>query len=224
MVIDMVKYKIYSNRSGLLGKKLGENIPSRQEAFVTAIKYLSQKDYEPYFLQENGKIVQHKTTTITVKGGNTEIFIIHEKSPTIYEVAVIRHNSKIAGEPGLKKDTVLGVNPKTGEFTKIIVGGSKTKSTPAVKKTPVKAPVRKSIPRTNFIKTWYCAKYPSDDLGQRINPKATFDGAYSAIFNGRDFYDYIEVGDSVVRERVFTEIAKRRNLPYKYVYDLWLGD
>ena len=73
------------------------------------------------------------------------------------------------------------------------------------------------------IKEFYLNKYPQDELGVELNENATFTGLVTQLFGDMDVYDYIGVGDSLVRERLFEELAKQLNKPYEYVYQLWLS-
>jgi hypothetical protein len=73
------------------------------------------------------------------------------------------------------------------------------------------------------IKEFYMNEYPTDELGVELNENATFVGLLNTLHEGGDVYDYIEVGDSIVRERLFEELAKQLNKPYDYVYDLWMN-
>jgi hypothetical protein len=52
------------------------------------------------------------------------------------------------------------------------------------------------------IKQFYLESYPNDDLGLELNSEATFSGLWEAI-RSNNVYDYIGVGDSIIRERVF---------------------
>ena len=72
------------------------------------------------------------------------------------------------------------------------------------------------------IKEFYLNEYPTDELGEELNEKATFVGLVTELFGGHDIYDYIGVGDSLIRERLFEELAKQLNKPYDYVYNMWL--
>jgi hypothetical protein len=73
------------------------------------------------------------------------------------------------------------------------------------------------------IKEYYMNKYPQDELGVELNENATFTGLVTHLFGDMDVYNYIGVGDSLVRERLFEELAKQLNKPYDYVYQLWLS-
>ena len=72
------------------------------------------------------------------------------------------------------------------------------------------------------IRDWYIRAFPSDELGYRINPLATFPGAVKCMADGGDIYKYLGVGDSLVRENVFSKIAAITGVDYDAVYDLWL--
>lgn len=70
------------------------------------------------------------------------------------------------------------------------------------------------------IREFYLSKYPSDTLGINIDPKATFIGLLDALHNGICVYDYIDYGDSVIRERIFAELSNQLGTDYNYVYEL----
>ena len=73
------------------------------------------------------------------------------------------------------------------------------------------------------IKEFYLNTYSTDELGIELDEKATFAGLVTELFGGHDVYNYIGVGDSIIRERCFEELAKQLNKPYDYVYNLWLN-
>jgi hypothetical protein len=72
------------------------------------------------------------------------------------------------------------------------------------------------------IREFYVAKYPSDDMGDGINPTATFAGLLNQLIIGGDVYAYLYVYDSIIRERLFERLAEELNVKYEYVYNLWL--
>ena len=72
------------------------------------------------------------------------------------------------------------------------------------------------------LKYWYLFNYPTDELGLEINENATFTGLLNELVNNRDVYDYFGVGDSLIRERLFEELANILDTSYDYVYDLWM--
>lgn len=73
------------------------------------------------------------------------------------------------------------------------------------------------------IKEFYLTNYPTDDMGEDLNENATFAGLVTHLFGDMDVYDYIGVTDSLVRERLFEELARQLNKPYDFVYNMWLN-
>jgi hypothetical protein len=72
------------------------------------------------------------------------------------------------------------------------------------------------------IREFYVKNYPSDDMGDGINPTATFAGLLNQLIVGGDVYEYLYVYDSIVRERLFERLAEELNVKYDYVYNLWI--
>lgn len=78
--------------------------------------------------------------------------------------------------------------------------------------------------RSANIRDWYVATYPTDELGAEISPM-TFESLWIypeyAEQQGEkvDVYGVIGVGDSLVRERLFQELARIYNVPYERVYN-----
>lgn len=72
--------------------------------------------------------------------------------------------------------------------------------------------------KTTNVKNWYIENYPSDELGQEINPAATLEEIYCEPWR---VYD-LTIGDSLIRERVFDELAKRHNIEYGLIYTAWV--
>ena len=94
-------------------------------------------------------------------------------------------------------------------------------------KEAVKGRVNERRKRTNGgnrIRDWYIKHYPTDELGERIDENVTFDDVFAGLKNHRDFYEMVGVYDSIVRERIFDEIAKSKNISYDEVYNLWLDE
>lgn len=83
----------------------------------------------------------------------------------------------------------------------------------------------RKIPRVGnkLVKDWYVKKYPNDELGLDIDPKVTFNDLLVTLDFGEDVYDRIGVGDSVIRERCLSELARMMKVDYKEIYDLWLN-
>lgn len=72
------------------------------------------------------------------------------------------------------------------------------------------------------IKEWYMNTYPTDDLGADINPNITFYDMFVVLDTYKDVYEALNVGDSLIRERVFSELAKIMDVDYDYIYQQWL--
>lgn len=72
------------------------------------------------------------------------------------------------------------------------------------------------------IKDWYMGAYKEDDLGDRLN--GTFKGALQTLLRGDDIYDYIGVGDSLIRERLFSKLAEMLDVDYDEIYNVWLNE
>ena len=71
------------------------------------------------------------------------------------------------------------------------------------------------------MREFYLENYPTDDLGVEIKSNTTFYGLFDCLWSGNDVYKYIGVADSLVRERLFQELANRLQRPYGEVYVLW---
>jgi hypothetical protein len=72
------------------------------------------------------------------------------------------------------------------------------------------------------IREYYVATFPTDELGDEINPSATFEVLVDVLNNYGDVYQYIGVSDSIVRERCFEKLSELTNTEYDVIYDLWL--
>ena len=72
------------------------------------------------------------------------------------------------------------------------------------------------------IREFYLEAFPTDELGIEINPKATFEGLFRVLDNYGDVYEYIGVGDSLIRERCFEKLAEIMGVDYNEIYDQWL--
>jgi hypothetical protein len=72
------------------------------------------------------------------------------------------------------------------------------------------------------IREYYLEAFPTDELGIEINPEATFAGLQKVLDNFEDVYEYIGVGDSLVRERVFDKLAITMGVEYDVIYSQWL--
>ena len=70
------------------------------------------------------------------------------------------------------------------------------------------------------IKNWYKSEFTTDELGEEINPEATFELLKDNLPNA---YDYLTVHDSIVRERCFVELSNRMGVDYDVIYNKWLN-
>lgn len=72
----------------------------------------------------------------------------------------------------------------------------------------------------NSVKAYYADAFGKDELNADIK-EVTFLDLYRALKNKQDVYDLIGVRDSVVRERLFAELARILNQPIAYVNNIW---
>lgn len=72
------------------------------------------------------------------------------------------------------------------------------------------------------IREYYLSEYKTDDLGLEINKTSTFDGLLEVLNNRGDVYEYIGVGDSLVRERCFDRLTEIVGTDYQTIYKKWL--
>ena len=72
------------------------------------------------------------------------------------------------------------------------------------------------------VREWYIEEFPDDDLGYDLYEGLTFDEMRQVLRNGEDFYDWCGCGDSVIRERLFAELADILEVDYDDIYETWL--
>ena len=72
------------------------------------------------------------------------------------------------------------------------------------------------------IREYYMENYPTDELGAEINPEATFTGLYTVLRISGEVYEYIGVGDSLIRERCFERLAEIAGVSYDEIYSKWV--
>lgn len=72
------------------------------------------------------------------------------------------------------------------------------------------------------IREYYVEAFPTDELGVEINPTATFEGLFEVLDRYGDVYEYIGVGDSLIRERCFEKLSLIMGVEYNEVYSQWL--
>lgn len=74
------------------------------------------------------------------------------------------------------------------------------------------------------IKTWHSLRYPNDELAKEMDGEITFKNLWDGMNAGEDVYEMLGVYDSLIREHVFSELAKRMNTKYETIYNKWLGE
>ena len=72
-----------------------------------------------------------------------------------------------------------------------------------------------------IVKLWYCDTYADDECGAELND-FTFYDVFTALDMRKDVYKLFGVNDSVIRERIFEELAKIMQVDYDYIYSQWL--
>jgi len=73
------------------------------------------------------------------------------------------------------------------------------------------------------LKDYYKSTFPDDDLGNEIDSSATFEDLFNALDNYKNVYELIGVQDSIIRERLFGQLADIIGMPYSYIYGQWLS-
>ena len=72
---------------------------------------------------------------------------------------------------------------------------------------------------------WYKWAFPTDTWGfEGMNKGATFQDAFECLQVGFDFYTFLGVSDSLVRERVFDALATLMGCDYEHIYYQWLNE
>jgi hypothetical protein len=76
------------------------------------------------------------------------------------------------------------------------------------------------------IEKWYTSQYPTDDEAEYLNSDSTFEGLNKRLDAGKDIYSFIFTDgrvDSLIRERLFSNLAETLGVDYRVVYDKWLN-
>lgn len=82
----------------------------------------------------------------------------------------------------------------------------------------------KELLKSIKIKDWYCVAYSDDELGEKLSNRASFLTIYNAIKSGRDVYEVMGIGDSIIRERLFDKLSVMLKVDYAVVFYLWLDN
>ena len=70
---------------------------------------------------------------------------------------------------------------------------------------------------------FYRECYPTDtEMIEKINRNATFQDAFECLQVGFNFYAFLGVDDSLVRERMFDALATLMGCSYEHIYYQWL--
>jgi hypothetical protein len=76
------------------------------------------------------------------------------------------------------------------------------------------------------IKTWYLENYENDELGNDLLENVSFEDLFNALDSYEDVYETLfgdeMSGDSLIRERIFSQLAIIMQVDYDYVYNQWL--
>ena len=72
------------------------------------------------------------------------------------------------------------------------------------------------------IRDYYMKTYPTDELGPELKD-ITFADFFGGLVMRQDIYEWGNIGDSIVRERLFSKLADILEKDYDYVYGLWLS-
>jgi len=73
------------------------------------------------------------------------------------------------------------------------------------------------------IRNYYIDKFPHDELGLEINENATWVGLLKTLNTNGQVYDYLGVGDSLIRENCFAQLAREVGVDYNEIYYKWLN-
>ena len=69
------------------------------------------------------------------------------------------------------------------------------------------------------IKNWYVYLYPTDDeMAENIPTRLTFNEFYERL-GEENAYEILNVGDSIVRERVFLAVSQMLGIDYEELWD-----
>ena len=72
------------------------------------------------------------------------------------------------------------------------------------------------------LKSYYMNKFKYDELGEEIKGNITFFDLFKCLDNHDCVYEFIGVGDSIVRERLFSALSIVMECNYDYIYNQWL--
>ena len=70
---------------------------------------------------------------------------------------------------------------------------------------------------------WYSFTYDDDPIRNDLNQHITWNTLYQGMQNGLDFYELMDCGDSIQRERIFWKMSDIFGTTYDKIYDLWIN-
>lgn len=77
--------------------------------------------------------------------------------------------------------------------------------------------------RSVNLRDWYRKTYPEDAYGMLLNEISLYT-VWFRLVHGTFTYETLgKCADTIIRERVFEEIASRLNLKCATIYDMWLN-
>jgi hypothetical protein len=76
--------------------------------------------------------------------------------------------------------------------------------------------------KQSTIQSWYLNTFLDDAEGVSLKRNVTFEQAYNCLKSKEDFYEFIGVADTIIRERIFEKIAELYEIDYSVVYNQWL--
>ena len=77
------------------------------------------------------------------------------------------------------------------------------------------------IDESTNIRQWYTETFPDDECGKTLNSEKTFYDLFYALDRRHDIYEEFSICDSVVRERLFDQLAEIMGVDYDYIYEQW---
>lgn len=75
-----------------------------------------------------------------------------------------------------------------------------------------------------IMRDWYRRAYPDDAIAEDMSEGATFSDLQDALESGRDVYEVMGGGDSLVRERVFEHLAELQGGNQETIHGRWVSD
>lgn len=73
------------------------------------------------------------------------------------------------------------------------------------------------------LRDWYSVTFPDDEYGMKLNQITLYD-VWHTLTTGRFSYKTLgKYADTLIRERVFSEIATQLGVKYSTIYDMWIN-